>query len=161
MSALKRKFARGAGAGKELLDRRTATAALLVHAIVVDGELAESEFTRLHRLLSREYGLDDEEASALIERAKEFESEAVDLYSFSSLLRRELDPDGRQRVVAMLWEMVYADGEVHEFEDNLVWRAAELLGVSSRDRLRIKKEVHAGEKKGSGKDGMEGGDGSP
>jgi uncharacterized tellurite resistance protein B-like protein len=30
---------------------------------------------------------------------------------------------------------------VHEFEANLVWRAAELLGVSTRDRVLLRKAV--------------------
>ena len=38
----------------------------------------------------------------------------------------------------MMWELVYADGQVSEFEDNVVWRAADLLGVSSRDRIDLK-----------------------
>jgi len=41
----------------------------------------------------------------------------------------------------MMWELVYADGNVTEFEDNVVWRAADLLGISSRDRLELKHRV--------------------
>ena len=41
----------------------------------------------------------------------------------------------------MMWELVFADGKVHEFEDNLVWRVAELLGVSSQARIRLKQAV--------------------
>ena len=36
-----------------------------------------------------------------------------------------------------------ADGIVHEFESNLVWRASELLGVSTRDRVRLRKLVES------------------
>jgi uncharacterized tellurite resistance protein B-like protein len=43
----------------------------------------------------------------------------------------------------MMWELVYADGQVSEFEDNVVWRAADLLGVSSRDRIDLKRRVAA------------------
>ena len=45
------------------------------------------------------------------------------------------------RIVEMLWEMVYADGTVHEFEDNALWRIAELLNVPSRERIRLRKMV--------------------
>ena len=41
----------------------------------------------------------------------------------------------------MMWEMVYADGLVSEFERNLIWRAADLLGVSSRDRIELKQQA--------------------
>jgi len=44
----------------------------------------------------------------------------------------------------MLWEIVYADGKVSEFEDNLIWRAADLLGISSRERIELRRQV-AGE----------------
>ena len=42
-----------------------------------------------------------------------------------------------------MWELVYADGKVHEFEDNLIWRAAELLGVSSEVRIRLKQAARS------------------
>jgi uncharacterized tellurite resistance protein B-like protein len=42
-----------------------------------------------------------------------------------------------------MWELVYADGQVSEFEDNVVWRAADLLGISSRDRIDLKHKVAA------------------
>ena len=42
-----------------------------------------------------------------------------------------------------MWEIVYADGRVTEFEDNLLWRAADLLGVSSRERIELRQQVAA------------------
>jgi len=42
-----------------------------------------------------------------------------------------------------LWEVVLADGIVDEFETNLVWRVAELIGVSTRDRVTLRKMVEA------------------
>jgi uncharacterized tellurite resistance protein B-like protein len=43
-----------------------------------------------------------------------------------------------------MWEIVFADGRMNEFEDNLMWRAADLLGVSSRERIAARRRV-AGE----------------
>jgi uncharacterized tellurite resistance protein B-like protein len=37
-----------------------------------------------------------------------------------------------------MWEIVYADGELHELEDNVVWRVAELIGVDSRERIALR-----------------------
>ena len=37
----------------------------------------------------------------------------------------------------MMWEIAYADGKVDEFEMNLIWRAADLLGISSRERIEL------------------------
>ena len=73
--------------------------------------------------------------------AEAADKEAVDLYGFTSVLKQQLDVKDRERIVGMMWELVFADGNVHEFEDNLVWRAAELLGVSSQARIRLKQSL--------------------
>ena len=68
-------------------------------------------------------------------------TKSVDLYHFTSLINRTLDEAGRLGIVEMMWEVVFADGRVNEFEDNLMWRAADLLGVSSRDRIALRRRV--------------------
>jgi uncharacterized tellurite resistance protein B-like protein len=68
---------------------------------------------------------------------------AVDLYHFTSVIMRSVNEEGRLRIVEMMWELVYADGRVSEFEDNVVWRAADLLGISSRDRIDLKHRAAA------------------
>lgn len=126
--------------GEEL---RLAAAALLVHAGVIDGNFDNDERRKLHVLLQERFDLGDDEARQLIRHAEDREREAVDLYRFTSILCAELDQDGRKRIIEMLWEIVMADGVVHEFESNLVWRTAELLGVSTRDCVLLRKAVES------------------
>ena len=78
------------------------------------------------------------ELETLVSEAIAADNEAVDLYRFTSVLTRNLPAEDRVRVVEQLWEIVFADGKVHEFEENLVWRVAELLGVARHDRLAMK-----------------------
>jgi uncharacterized tellurite resistance protein B-like protein len=122
---------------------RLAAAALLIHAAVIDGNFDGEERRKLKALLKARFDLGDAEVRDLIKEAEEQEQEAVDLYRFTSILCAELNQDGRKRVIEMLWEVVLADGVVHEFEANLVWRASELLGVSTRDRVLLRKAVEA------------------
>ena len=120
---------------------RLAATALLVHVISLDGEPTELEKRKLHTLIESSFGLDRGTADQLIASATLVEGEAVDLYHFTSVIMRSIDEAGRLRIVEMMWELVYADGQVSEFEDNVVWRAADLLGVSSRDRIDLKHRV--------------------
>src|SRR5580693_166368 len=120
---------------------RLAATALLIHVISIDGEPSEVEKGKLHSLIESRFGLDRGTADNLIASATLVEGEAVDLYHFTSVIMRSVDEAGRLRIVEMMWELVYADGEVTEFEDNVVWRAADLLGVSSRDRIELKHRV--------------------
>lgn len=122
-------------------DYRLAAAALLVHVMSIDGAVTDAERTILGDILSGRFGLDAEATEQLVELAIARDAEAVDLYAFTSVLNRALDDEGRLRIVEMMFEVAYADGGLSEFEDNLVWRAAELLNVGSRDRIRIRREV--------------------
>ena len=122
-------------------DYRLAAAALLVHVLSIDGSISARERARLHTVLKYRFELDDRQTDELIAEATLMEGESVDLYVFTQLLNRRLDDEGRRRVVEMMWEMSYADGKVDEFEDNLIWRAADLLNVPSRERIALRREV--------------------
>ena len=124
-------------------DYRRAAAALMVHVATLDGDLTEAKRRKLHAILEAQYGLDVAATDELIAEATQDDHEAVDFYHFTSLLMRTLDEAGRLRVVEMLWEMVYADGRVSEFEQNVMWRVADLLAVSARDRIALRERVAA------------------
>jgi uncharacterized tellurite resistance protein B-like protein len=122
-------------------DYRLAAAALLVHAAAIDGNISDVERMKLHAVIKRRFDLDEADTDALVAEATAAELEAIDLYHFTSLINRALDEDGRRRIVEMMWEIVYADGRVTEFESNLIWRAADLLGISSRERIELGRRV--------------------
>ena len=125
-------------------DYRLAAAALLVHAAAIDGEVSPVERDKLHAIIKRRFELDEDATNELVSEATTAEHEAIDLYHFTSLINRSLDHDGRRRIVEMMWEIVYADGRVTEFEDNLLWRAADLLGISGRERIELRQRVASG-----------------
>jgi len=127
----------------EAQDYQLAAAALLVHIASIDGVFDAAERAHLQDIVEQRFGLDHAQARDLIRHATESEREAVDLYRFTSVLKRTLDEDGRRQLVSMLWEMAFADGKVHEFEENVVWRVSELLGVSTRERVELRRDAQS------------------
>lgn len=122
-------------------DPRVAAAALLYHVVGADGVRQDAEWERLKQVLSEAYGVTGHELSALIAAGKKADAEAVDLYAFTSVLGRHLDEAGRVEFIRLMWEVVYSDGQLHELEDNTIWRVAELLGVDRRDRIAMRQQV--------------------
>jgi uncharacterized tellurite resistance protein B-like protein len=122
-------------------DYRLAAAALLVHAATIDGEMSPSESDKLQALLRKNFTLDEAATAELIDKATAVERESVDLYHFTHQLNRSLNEAGRARVIEMMWEIVYADGRRDELEDNLLWRAADLLGVSPQERIALRRRI--------------------
>jgi uncharacterized tellurite resistance protein B-like protein len=131
-------------------DYRRAAAALLVHVATLEGELDDAKRDKLHTILERSFALDEAATDGLIAEAAADDREAVDFYHFTSLIMRTLDEAGRLRVVEMLWEMVYADGKVSEFEATVMWRVADLLAVSTRDRVMLRERVAVAQGAGEG-----------
>lgn len=119
-------------------DYRLVSAALLVHAARIDGEMSDAERDRLRAVMQQRFALDDAATDELIIEAVATEVDAIDLYRFTASLNRSLDAIGRARVIEMMWQVIFADGKVTEFEDNLVWRAADLLGVSREERIALR-----------------------
>lgn len=122
-------------------DYRLTAAALLVHTAAIDGHVTDRERAKLHGLIKQRFGLDDAATDELVTEATEAEQQSVDLYHFTNRLTHSLDDAGRARVVEMMWQIVYVDGAVTEFEDNLIWRAADLLGVSRDQRSALRERV--------------------
>jgi len=118
-------------------DYRLAAVALLIHVANVDGQTDLAERRRLKTIIEERFGLDPKAASALITMGEQSDREAVDFYHFTSVLKRALDDDGCQKIVEMLWDIAFADG----LEENTIWRIAELLGVSTRDRVFLRQRV--------------------
>lgn len=128
-------------------DARVAVAALLVHMIRIDGVVTEDETASIRTALDTQFDLSGGDLDEVLEEAQRRDDEAVDLYGFTSILKGKLSEEERVEVIELLWRAVFADGVVNELEDNMVWRTAELLGVSSRDRMILRKRV-AGQAQG-------------
>ncbi|HEV7437871.1 MAG TPA: TerB family tellurite resistance protein [Pseudorhizobium sp.] len=124
-------------------DPRVAFAALCFQVMEADGTISDDEQEKLHDLLRERYGLAGEELASLIHAGREAGQEAVDYYRFTSDLNRHLDPEERVELMGVLWDLVHADGERSEMEDHVIWRIADLMGVSARDRVLQRQEAAA------------------
>jgi uncharacterized tellurite resistance protein B-like protein len=124
-------------------DPRIAAAALLTHMMDADGERTAGERDMLKRLLSESYGLDGAELAKVMAAGEEADREAVDLYAFTSVLDRHLDREGKFEFIGLMWDMVFSDGVLHEVEDNLVWRVAELIHVERDQRIALRQSAQA------------------
>jgi uncharacterized tellurite resistance protein B-like protein len=136
----------GGGAGDSVPredDPRIAAAALMYHVVNADGVLQDAEWERIKDLLAETYGVGGRELDELLAAGRKADLEAVDLYQFTSVLKRHLDAEARIEFIRVMWEVVFADGEAHELEDHTLWRVAELIGVDRRDRIHARQDAQS------------------
>ena len=122
-------------------DPRIAVMALCIQVMEADGKVLETETAALRARFKEFYGVDEAELDALFAAGADAESEAIDFFRFTSELKRQLSEEQRVNLLGLLWEIVYADGERSEMEDHAIWRIADLLGVSGRERIMKRQEV--------------------
>jgi len=126
-------------------DTCVAAAALMLSVIEADGLHDDAERKRLREALGEAYGLAGAALEEVMAAGEAAQREAVDLSFLTGALARTLDDSAKAEFVGILWEIVHADGELHELEDNTVWRIAELIGVSAHERTvqrRLAREKH-------------------
>ncbi|MBZ9675397.1 TerB family tellurite resistance protein [Mesorhizobium sp. ES1-1] len=124
-------------------DPRVAASALLYHVMNADGVRQDVEWEKFKAVLAQSYSISGDELEDLAAAGERADNESIDLHAFTSVLKRHLDADARKAFIGLMWEIVYADGELHELEDNTVWRVAELIGVERRDRIEARRRVAA------------------
>jgi len=120
-------------------DIQLAAAALMVEAAMIDGAFAKEERIQINDVLYHLFPLESEDIGKLIADAEEKIKHSSELYSFSRILKDKMDYDKRMELIQMLWEIVYSDGVLDDFEANLVRRVSGLLYITDVDNGKARK----------------------
>ena len=131
------------GAARSFEERQLAAAALMVEAAAMDETFDAAERARIEQLIQDRFGLSADEAADLIAQAERAASASVELHGFTRAVKDGFDQTERVQLIEMLWEVAYADGELHDYEASLLRRVAGLLYVSDRDSGEARKRVLA------------------
>ena len=114
---------------------------LLVEAAAVDGKIDESEILIIKNSIIDFFKVTDEKADLIINKCVESAGEPNLLYSFTSRINKEFDYDKKINLLEILWETIMADGQIHDFESNLIRRLSGLMYISNIDCGNVKKRV--------------------
>ena len=120
-----------------------AAAVLLVEAARMDDDFDPAERARIEALLAQRFGLDPDESRDLLAQAERTAAETVEWQGYTRVIKDRLAPAERIGVIEMLWEVVYADGHLHDYEASLLRRITGLLYVSDWESGEARKRVLA------------------
>lgn len=131
-------------AGSHRFDElQLAAAALMVEAATMDSTFDAAERARIHDLVLDRFALSGEEASDLVDEAERMAGERVEWHGFTRAIKDGFDHAERVQLIEMLWEVAYADGELHDYEASLLRRITGLVYVSDRESGEARKRVLA------------------
>ena len=120
---------------------RMATAVLMLEVARADHVFEESEFDRVLKLVESHFGLAPEQAAELVNMAGDKAEDLTSVHEFTQLLHKHLDEDEKARIIALLWQIAYADGRLDKYEDSLVLKISDLLYVRRGRVMRLKHDA--------------------
>ena len=118
-----------------------AAAVLLIEVAKSDHVVRDMQVEQLKDVLKREWALDDSDLSDLLNVARDAAEAHASLYEQVALVNRNFSPQQKFNLVRGLWEVAYANGELHHHEELLIRRLADLMYVSHTDFIRSKHRV--------------------
>lgn len=120
---------------------RKATAVLMLDVARADYVFDESEFESVLKLMELHFGLSPEDAVQLVNDASDEAEDLTSVHQFTQLLHEHLDESEKARIVALLWQIAFADGRLDKYEDSLVLKISDLLYVSRARVMRLKHDA--------------------
>ena len=138
---LKEGFAAPADAEQRHDPLRLATAAVLLEIGHADGTFSPAEGEGLMDYLERAFALSPDEARELIDEATEIRNRTIDHFALTNHIRKNASLQDRINIVTTMWRMVYSDGKLTDYENYLVRKLADLLGLEHRVMIDAKVAV--------------------
>ena len=120
-----------------------AVVALLFHAASLDGKIDAEEERTIAALVAKRFELSASDLETLLEDARAAEAESGQLLHFTRDIKDNSSHEERVAMIEMLWEVVFADGEEHAYEANLVRRVTGLIYVTDQESGGARKRVRA------------------
>ena len=118
-----------------------AAAALLIETARSDFTQDAAEQAALEQLLASTLALSGAEVRKLVDDAQQRVDEAVSLYEFTRTINDHYSAQQKLDLVASMWKVAYADGNLDKYEEALIRQVAELTYVSHGDYIRLKLEA--------------------
>lgn len=122
-------------------DLQLAVVALLIRAATSDAEFSEAERETIRRIAAESFGLEPEKVTELVAAAEGEEAETLDLHRWAQAIKSAYSEEERIGLIEKMWEVVYADGVLDDYEANLLRRVAGLIYVPDRESGQARQRV--------------------
>ena len=118
-----------------------AVLSLLIEACKVDGIVSDNEIEKITDLLINKFHLEPSKAKNAVNFVLEKANEKVEIFTDIKVVLDTMDHEERIKVVEMLWGVVLADGNVDDYESNLMRKISSFLHLSSFETAEAKKRA--------------------
>ncbi|PCJ49523.1 MAG: hypothetical protein COA74_04440 [Gammaproteobacteria bacterium] len=119
-----------------------ASAVLLFDVAQSDQHYTTAEKEKIQHAIESKFSLSSDDINELIAIADEQSKQAIDYHQFTSLLNKEFTIEQKIRLIELMWQVAFSDGELDPYEDHFIRKISGLLHLrqiellSARERAR-------------------------
>lgn len=137
------------GGAKESPDPLVASCAILLEMAESDQDFDPQERGLIESMLQERYSLGGEEVKALIEKTERERARHSDLFPFTHAITKTYSPDQKRDLLVMVWRVIFADGRLNPYEDQLAHRLQRMLAVNHSLLMEAKRLAREQSERGS------------
>ena len=103
--------------------------------------LEKDELNTINEIISDYFEIDSAASAIFIKSAKEKLSNATGLFEFGQILNTQMHYEDKLDFICCIFEVAYADGELHYLEHHIIKSIANILHLHRDDLINAKEEI--------------------
>jgi len=122
-------------------DVKLAATCLLTKVAFADEYLDPQEEKIIHEIISDFFSIDDVETNKLFKDSNQLLEKSTDIFSFGQLLNQNFSKEDKIDYIGCIFEVAFADGELHYLENHTIKKIAYILNIQHDDLITVKMEI--------------------
>ena len=118
-----------------------AAACILLSIADADEKLEDQELKTIGEILKEFFSIDESSTKSLMQHAQEEWKNSTGLFQFGTQLNQFLSHDDKLDFISCVFEVAYADGELHYLEHHAVKKIANILHLEKNEIISAKAEI--------------------
>ena len=118
-----------------------AAACILLSVADADEVLEEKELKIIHEILHDFFSLEQNTVQSLMDKAAKTWHNSTDLFQHCTQLNQAFSQEDKLDFISCVFEVAYADGDLHYLEHHTVKKIANILNLSRDEIITAKAEI--------------------
>ena len=123
------------------IDELTILCGLMMEAANTDGNVSQDEVNKISFALTEMFKEDPLEVKKVLIKTLKYKDEPKSLQFFTYKINKSFTIEKKLLLIETLWGIILADGEIHDFESNLIRRLAGLFYISDVSCANAKRKA--------------------
>jgi len=142
LQSLKNIFQKNQKTGEtDSIDDLTILCGLMIEAANTDGNVSQDEVNKISLVLTEIFKEDPLDVKKVLTKTLKNKDEPTSLQFFTYKINKSFDIEKKLLLIETLWEIILADGKIHDFESNLIRRLAGLFYISDVSCANAKRKA--------------------